>query len=742
MTIFTSISLAAFVIAVTLGSYVLARNPRERLNQIFFAFSISGAYWAFTEFCFRQADTLPLAMFWIQVSAFWVFTPAFELHFMLLFVEKKRWLESRLTYVLIYGPAVLFALALLLSFQPITPDKVHWGWNFHDHVNLPVASAVSIWMILLGLLSILLTIQAYRHSRTIQRKRQIILVSIGLVTTYLIGFISNALPGFMGIVIPDFSTLGFILECLFFAIAIWWYSLFDLTPASAAEQIIGTMQDALFLVNPEGVIVNSNQAGANLLGVDSPGALLGMSATQFLAESELQRFEEAWLPRLQKNGFIKDEEAAFCTIDGTERIVSLSASILRREEGQAQGVVYVVHDLSARKQEEQEKREMEKQMHQAQKLESLGILTKGIAHDFNNLLMIIIGNTDIALHHLPDDSPAVASIKRIKQNALRSSDLVRQMLTYSGKGKFVLEPVALNTVIKDMQDLLASSISKKARLDYDLIKPLPIVEADLTQVRQIILNLVTNASEALADQSGTITVQTTRQTLSKSDLLKMSIRTAAEAGPYVVLSVSDTGQGIPQSELSKIFDPFYSTKFPGRGLGLSAVLGIVQEHKGFINVHSEPESGTRIDVGFALVDEGEVETMAETPQPETWRSEGTLLVVDDEEEVLDVARQLLELIGFKVLVANGGREALDIYRANREEIRFVVLDLTMPEMDGRETAYHLREMDPDVKLIIASGYDEMEIRERFTGQELVGVIQKPFQFAELQRQFQTFSSSV
>jgi PAS domain S-box-containing protein len=532
--------------------------------------------------------------------------------------------------------------------------------------------------------------------------------------------------------------LGFIIECLFFTVAIWRFSLFGITPASAAEKIISTMREALLLVNPDGTIVTANQAAAKLLNVPEPEKLIGQDAIQFLAPRERENYENRWLPQLQEHGFINETEAYFQTIDNREMAVSLSASILRHDDAHPQGVIYVIRDLTQRKREEQERLEFEHQMHQAQKYESLGILAKGIAHDFNNLLMVILGNSDIALHGLPEDSKAASSIQRIKKTALRSSDLVRQMLTYSGKGRFVLEPIALNTIIKDMQDLLHSSVSKKASLDYDLGKPLAVIEGDLTQIRQVILNLVTNASEALGDRSGRIVVRTSLRTLSKKDLQKMSLSNDARTGNFVQLEVSDEGAGIPPSELSKIFDPFYSTKFPGRGLGLSSVLGIMRELNGYLDVTSQVGVGTQVALGFPTADEPHREIEERTPEPSDWQGKGTLLIVDDEEEVMDVARQFLELLGFDTLQANNGKVAVEKYREMKDKIDVVLLDLTMPEMDGEETYRHLRAINPDINVIIASGYEESEIRERFRGLPLMGVIQKPFQFAELQTRMQQF----
>jgi len=267
-----------------------------------------------------------------------------------------------------------------------------------------------LWMTGVGTVSLILALYALIQARATQRRRQVLFVALGLLATYILGFISMALPSLVDVAVPDLTSLGFIIECLFFALAIWRFSLFGITPASAAEKIISTMRDALFLVNSEGTVVTANHGAAKLLNVSAPEEIIGHDAVQFLAPREREGYEKNWLPQLRERGFINEAEAYFQTVDNHELAVSLSASLLRNEDGHTHGVIYVVRDLSDRKRSEQERLEFEHQMHQAQKYESLGILAKGIAHDFNNLLMVILGNTDIALHNLAEDSKAANSI--------------------------------------------------------------------------------------------------------------------------------------------------------------------------------------------------------------------------------------------------------------------------------------------------------------------------------------------
>ena len=394
----------------------------------------------------------------------------------------------------------------------------------------------------------------------------------------------------------------------------------------------------------------------------------------------------------------------------------------------------IATDISDRKRAEEERLNLERQVQHSQKLESLGVLAGGIAHDFNNILVSILGYADLALEDMSAGAAGKNHVEEIIVGARRAKDLATQMLAYSGKGRFELRLFDLSEFVKEMAHLLQVSISKKVLLKYDFAESLPAIEGDTTQVRQVIMNLITNAAEATGDGSGVITVATG---LTRRDCVDPPDGQPAEPGPereYVCLEVTDSGCGMDEATRQKMFEPFYTTKFAGRGLGMAAVQGIVRGHGGSIEVRSQVNEGTSVKVLFpaALKQAGGTESSsASVAEEEPWHGTGTVLVVDDEKSVRGLARTMLELMGFEVLEAADGREAIETFRENMGVIRFVILDLTMPHMDGEECFRELRELKSDVPVILSSGYSAQEITGRFAGLGIRGFIQKPYTVAAM-----------
>jgi PAS domain S-box-containing protein len=378
-----------------------------------------------------------------------------------------------------------------------------------------------------------------------------------------------------------------------------------------------------------------------------------------------------------------------------------------------------------------ERKRIERKLLESQKLESLGLLAGGIAHDFNNLLTSVLGNATLALRALPEDEPARKQIERMRVAAERAADLTRQMLAYSGRNRLVARPVDLNALVTEMAELLESAISKKAVLIRELADGLPAVEADATQIRQVVLNLITNASEALDDRGGTIRVVTGTASGAEVAAADWSGPGAPHAERYVALEVRDDGVGMDPETRRRMFDPFFSTKFAGRGLGLAAALGIVRGHHGAIRVESEPGRGTGVRLLFpATAHRPDVEP-ASAPVPDGWRGRGVVLVVDDEDGVRQVARHALESAGFEVLEAENGEAGLRRFRERAAEIVAVLLDLTMPRMDGEETLDALRRLGAEVPVVLMTGYSERHAAGRFAGKDVAGFLHKPYTLDEL-----------
>ena len=378
-----------------------------------------------------------------------------------------------------------------------------------------------------------------------------------------------------------------------------------------------------------------------------------------------------------------------------------------------------------------ERRALDAQLQEAAKDESLAVLAGGVAHDFNNLLVGILGSADLALTDLPATSPARGSLADIEEASRRAADLCQQMLAYSGRGRFVIQPLDLSDLVGETTHLLEAAISRRADLRLHLAEGLPAIEADATQIRQVAMNLATNAAEALDAGEGVITVATGTVECRRAVLDAMRLGDGLPEGDYVYLEVTDTGSGIDEATLARVFDPFFTTKFTGRGLGLAAVQGIARGHGGAIEVHTESGRGTTFRVLFPATDAVVAASARQAGSPLAGRGSGLVLLVDDEEIVRRVGGRMLRLSGFDVLTAADGREAIEVFGQRRDEIACVVLDLSMPHMGGEETLEHLRRIRSDVPVIISSGFTEQEVVDRFVGKGIAGFVQKPYNAAAM-----------
>jgi signal transduction histidine kinase/CheY-like chemotaxis protein len=385
------------------------------------------------------------------------------------------------------------------------------------------------------------------------------------------------------------------------------------------------------------------------------------------------------------------------------------------------GAVLMFVDITDRKNAEEERLRLEAQVQHAQKLESLGVLAGGIAHDFNNLLTGILGNVSLAKMKVPAGSGFVESLDRVERAAERAAELTNQMLAYAGKGSFVVGSIALNAVIRELVPLLGSSVSKKARLEYALDPELPEIQGDRSQIEQVVMNLITNASDALEDGEGAIALRTG---------VTRDVRGRDREVPFVVLEVADDGKGMNEETRARMFDPFFTTKFTGRGLGLAAVQGIVRGHGGSIRVETRPGEGTKFTILFPAGRSERVEPAERLPA-DARPGSGTILVIDDEESVREVARTSLELAGYGVVLAKDGIEGVETFRSRKGDVAAAVVDVSMPRMSGEETLVRLRALDPALPVLLTSGYTEQAARESLTARAAAAFIQKPFRAAQL-----------
>ncbi len=381
--------------------------------------------------------------------------------------------------------------------------------------------------------------------------------------------------------------------------------------------------------------------------------------------------------------------------------------------------------------EEQKRGEMA--MYNKQKLESLGLLAGGIAHDFNNLLVGILGGASLLEEALPESHPQQPVLAGIVNAAERAAHLTRQMLAYAGKGRFLIQQLDLNNLVQSTCDLIRASIPKNVTVTLEMVQDLPRVDADSTQLQQVIMNLVLNAAEAVEEsRRGTVVVRTGVRTAEGPSPEMEMVAGALHQGRYVVLEVQDNGSGMDEATRRKIFEPFFTTKFTGRGLGLSAVEGILRGHGAAMELKTGPGEGSIFRV-YLPAGKAATAGLAEEPQSSLkQKGAGTVLVVDDEEIVRRTARLSLENGGFDVQLASSGEEAIRFLLSHRgAPISLVLLDLSMPSMSGREVMQQIRRFGIELPVVICSGYSEAEIYKQFAGLDIAGFVAKPFTARQL-----------
>lgn len=417
--------------------------------------------------------------------------------------------------------------------------------------------------------------------------------------------------------------------------------------------------------------------------------------------------------------------------DGEYRSFSGQLHILYDPAGSAVFLGGSVRDVTASAQMEESMRVLEKKFHDSQKMAGLGLLASGIAHDFNNLMTVVLGNAELSLLEHGGSDGGV--LDEIKKTALRAAELANQMLVYTGKASgAVSQSVNLSSVVKEMASLLDVSISKKVSIKYCLAKDTPTIRGEISQLRQVAMNLITNASEAIGDRPGVIAINIHGVDLKAGDLGRTIPPGGLPSGPYVMLEVSDTGEGMSEETMQRIFDPLFTTKITGRGLGLASLLNVVKRHNGAVEVKSKLGHGTVFRIYFPAETEGTEASEESAPVVvSTWRGSGTVLVADDEAAIREVTRILLERFGFRVIMAVDGLEAVDLYKEHAGDISLILIDINMPKLSGTEAVLRIRHISPAVPVLFMSGYPREQIMERFGKDPHTEFVKKPFQSSDL-----------
>lgn len=406
--------------------------------------------------------------------------------------------------------------------------------------------------------------------------------------------------------------------------------------------------------------------------------------------------------------------------------VDESISPIRNDEGKITGCVVVFRDCTQSKKLQEERRRLETKMQETQRLESLGVLAAGIAHDFNNLLTVVTMNASLAKTLVTRDSPVLRSLTDIQASAERAAQLCNQMLSYAGQGPVTMEDLCINELTRETAQLLTTAISKKTALSLDLGEQMPWVKGDRSQLQQVIMNLVINASESLQDLPGKIKLKTRYAQVDQARLSECRTGNSLKEGDYLMIEVKDTGEGMSAEVLARIFDPFYTTKFTGRGLGLAAVLGIVRSHGGDLSVDSIPGGGTTFRIYLPPSLKSQAMIQADPPSSSNWLGTGQALIVDDEATIRMAGQALLNHLGFQVDVAEDGMRGLEKILRQGGNYKVVLLDLTMPNLDGREVYKIVRERMPQLPIIIMSGYSSHQATDLMNDGSPTSFIQKPF----------------
>ena len=489
--------------------------------------------------------------------------------------------------------------------------------------------------------------------------------------------------------------------------------------------ILESIEEGCFETDIDGNLTFFSNPILKILGY-SRDELLGVNTGKYISPdtaSKMSRITE----RLKETG--KPENVTDYGVirkDGTIVSLEMSVSLLKDQNGLPVGYRGVLRDVSERKQTEEEKHKLETQLQQAQKMESIGTLAGGIAHDFNNILMGIQGNASLMLLKIESDHPNYEKIKNIEKYVQNGTELTKQLLGFARRGKYLIKATDLNEIIEKSSSLFART-KKEIQVHTDLYEDLWTAEVDRGQIGQVLLNLYVNAWQAMSN-GGDLYLQTENIILDRSYVQPYKV----EPGRYVKISVSDTGVGIDQETQERIFEPFFTTKEMGRGtgLGLASVYGIIKSHGGYINVYSEKERGTVFTI-YLPASGKKVPKENEAASAAIIKGSGMILLIDDEKMILDVGIELLEELGYTVQSAMRGQEAIDVFQRDRSKIDLIIMDMIMPGMSGGETFDRLKKIDPNIKVLLSSGYSINSQAAKSLQRGCDGFIQKPFNMSQL-----------
>jgi signal transduction histidine kinase/CheY-like chemotaxis protein len=703
-TIHATLLALATLIALAFAGIVLARNPQSAAARMHAIYGGCAAWWFFCMAMIARSGPQGDLEFWAYVVHVGLgLLPGVIYHLNAETSGLAYLVRDRIR--LHYAVSIVLVLACLINPQ-LFQAPIEYAWGPYPHYTawglLP-----SVILAVTFIEAILLYRRALRATtigRAHKQKLRAFYHGNMLASLALIDF----LPVF-GIGIYPF---GFILMSVMHVATAFGtirYRLIEITPEFAAAQIFDAIPDGVIAVDSQGLVRAINAVAATMLKPSHNAASLIDQPLKNIAPAELMAIIAADEPP-------RDINLAFGS-SADYASVSVSALPMRDQRSDQIGTLWLLHDLTRQRQAEQKNVELEGWVRKSQKLETLGVMAGGVAHDFNNLLTVILGSADLVKDTLSEAKLNPQDALNIIIAAERATELTTQMLTYSGQAASTPSPLNVNALCREIAELLQSAVSKKATFESQFSKNLPMVVADRGQLSQVILNLITNASDALGDEVGRITLRTDLIEVATSD---------HESTQHVIIEVSDTGSGMDAQTTARIFDPFYTTKFAGRGLGLANVIGIIESHGGRIKVASEIGRGTTFTVALPAASAVAIEKLhLELPPDKV--SPGTALLVDDEPEVRRITQRMLERLGYRVLDATNGREALEVFATHGQDVCVVLLDMTMPEMDGATTHRELRRDNATLPIVLMSGYADTTTSNT-PHDDYTTYIKKPFRY--------------
>ena len=500
--------------------------------------------------------------------------------------------------------------------------------------------------------------------------------------------------------------------------------------------IVEGLEEGYFEIDLDCNLTFFNDPLCKILGY-SRTDLSGKNTRSFTSPATIRKMDQIYA-QLQKTGepiTLTDYDAVGKS--GDSIALELTASLLRNSSGKPVGFRGVLRDVSERKEAEAEKRRLEIQVQQAQKMESIGTLAGGIAHDFNNILMGIQGNASLMALKTDPGHPNYEKIKNIETYVQNGTELTRQLLGFARRGKYHAIATDLNDVI-DKSATMFGRTKKEVRIRMDLVSDIWTVEVDRGQIEQALLNLYVNAWQAMP-QGGELYIKTENVILDADFVSSKPYK--VEAGDYIKITITDTGTGIDKEIQERIFEPFFTTKEMGRGtgLGLASVYGVIKNHEGYINVYSEADQGTTFTI-YLPASRKKVKKELEKTVPTMAMGTGTILLIDDEEMIIKVGKELLQELGYDVMTASSGLDAIELYQKNADQIDMVIMDMIMPGMGGGETFDRLKRINPDIRVLLSSGYSINGQASKILARGCDGFIQKPFNLIQLSDKIQQIIS--